>query len=222
MREFTRNNQPHFQSHDTSYSVTLLLFDAVTGPELEALREALATEIERIEQDDRGQKDLRKAIAREENFEALERLLHDQRRQSHLLRAPAAAEAVGAYFRKFDGDLLRLHAYSVMSNHAHALFDLSPQLQDADPPELRDADSLELLWPLDRLIGRLKGGSAHAANAVLGRGGKLWMKGYHDRYVRSEKHFAWVYAYILNNPVKAGLVDRWIDHPGTWAAEELR
>ena len=210
MREFTRNKQPHFQVHDTAYSITLLLFDAVTGPELEALRKALESEIEQIDADDHGEKDYRKALAREANFEALERLLHAQRTQSHLLRAPAVMEAVGSYFRKFDGELLRLHAYSVMSNHAHALFDLSPQSLHVAPPEIE--------WPLDRLIGRLKGGSAHAANAVLGRRGQLWMKGYHDRYVRSEKHFAWVYAYILNNPVKAGLVARWPDHPGTWAA----
>lgn len=210
MREFTRNNQPHFQSHETSYSITLLLFDAVTGPELEALRKALGSEVDDIETDLLGDKELRKARARARHFEALESLLHDRRKQSHLLSTPGAAEAVGAYFRKFDGELLRLHAYSVMSNHAHVLFDLSPQLLTTEPEDIE--------WPLDRLLGRLKGGSAHAANVVLGRGGKLWKKGYHDRYIRSQKHFAWVYAYILNNPVKAGLVSSWRDHVGTWAA----
>lgn len=210
MREFIRNKQPHFQSHNTSYSITLLLFDAVTGPELAALRASLKLELAAIETDSLGEKDFRKARARAYNFEELEQLLHDQRKQSHLLRAPAAMDAIGDYFRKFDGELLRLHAYSVMSNHAHVLFDLSPQLL---APSTDD-----IVWPLDRLIGRLKGGSAHAANRALGRNGTLWMRGYHDRYVRSMLHFEWVLNYILQNPVKASLATEWRNHRGTWAA----
>ncbi len=34
---------------------------------------------------------------------------------------------------------------------------------------------------------------------------RVWMRDYWDRYVRNEKHYSAVVAYIHNNPVKAGL-----------------
>ena len=215
MREFERNEQPHLQARETAYSVTFLLFDAVTGPRLEALRQDLAETIRDIEQDGLDRKALRKAEARSVANRRLEALLASQRRQSHLLADPAAAEAVADYFHKFDGELYRLHAYSVMSNHAHVLFDLSPQL-------LNGGEYDQIDWPVDRLIGRLKGGSAHAANDALGRSGKLWMRGYYDRYIRSALHLDYEYRYILNNPVKAGLVAKHTDHSGTWGRQNSR
>ena len=212
MREYYRNNQPHFQTHDTAYSLTFLVYDAVTGPQLEQLRRQLRDELADIDADELDRKELRRAEARSRNFEQLEALLHQRRTQSYLLADPAAARVVVDYFRTFDGELYTLHACSVMSNHAHALLDLGPQLARTHDPEA-------IAWPLDRLVGRLKGGSAHAANAALGRAGTLWMRGYHDRYVRSPEHFAWATRYILRNPEVAGLVDDWRDHPGTWARE---
>ena len=209
MREFTRNNQPHFQSRETSYSLTFILFDAVTGPELETLRNELNEELRDIEHDLMDRKELRKAEARSRNFKRLEGLLHDKREQSHLLADADAAIAVSEYFKKFNGELYQLDCHSVMSNHAHAMLNLSPQLA------LYDGDKLP--WPLDRLIGRLKGGSAHAANKALGRTGTLWMRGYHDRYIRSADHFTYAHDYIVRNPEKAGLVEDWRKHAGTWS-----
>ena len=209
MRDFTRNKQPHFQTRNTSYSITILLHDALTGPQIAEVRKRLTDDLEGIQRDGQPDPELRLEKARTKNFLYLESLLHAQSAQSHALADATAAETVRDYFRKFDGELYRLHACSVMSNHAHVHFDLSPQFEDGE-------DDVE--WPVDRLVGRLKGGSSFAANAVLGRRGQLWMRGYHDRYVRSQKHFVWVKSYILQNPVKAGLVTDWRDHAGTWSA----
>ena len=210
MRDFRRNRQPHFQARNTSYSVTILLHDALTGPQVERVRRKLADALDAIRADGDGDKALRIEKARTESFLYLENLLHAQASQSHALSDAEVAGAVVDYLRKFDEELYRLHACSVMSNHAHALFDLSPQF---------DESREDIAWPVDRLIGRLKGGSAHAANQLLGRSGTLWMRGYHDRYVRSVKHFVWVKNYILQNPVKAGLVGDWRMHAGTWCPE---
>lgn len=209
MREFERKRQPHLQARDTAYSVTFLLHDAVTGPQLESLRRELDEILRDIDADPLDRKAFRKAEARTRATRQLESLLASQRDQAHALADPAAARVVAEYFQKFDGELLRLFAYSVMSNHAHVLFDLSPQLDDV-------VDSGTIEWPIDRLVGRLKGGSAFAANKALRRNGSLWMKGYYDRYIRSGRHFDAEYWYILMNPVKAGLVVDYGDHAATW------
>jgi len=39
--------------------------------------------------------------------------------------------------------------------------------------------------------------------------------------VRNEREFTRILAYIVNNPVKAGLVDEWRDWPYTYVNPEL-
>ena len=210
MREFYRNNQPHFQQHATAYGVTFMLFDAITAPQLEQLKISLIDEIIDIENDEMNRKEFRKAEARTKNFLALETMLNSKRDQSYLLRNNNAANAVSEYFHSLNGKTIDLIAYSVMPNHSHVLFDLSPQLIESDTPEIS----------VDQCIARLKGGSSFAANKILNRNGALWMTGYHDRYMRNETHLAWTYNYYLLNPAKANLVKHWQDHSATWGKFE--
>jgi putative transposase len=44
-------------------------------------------------------------------------------------------------------------------------------------------------------------------------GGRLWQDGYHDRIVRQDEDVAAYVHYILQNPVRAGLVARAEDYP---------
>ena len=45
------------------------------------------------------------------------------------------------------------------------------------------------------------------------RGGRLWQDGYHDRILRDDEATLTVVRYILENPVRAGLVKRFSDYP---------
>ena len=82
-----------------------------------------------------------------------------------------------------------LNAYVVMPNHVHVLLD----------PKL----------PLRRITGAIKGVSARAGNAALGRTGRpFWQDESFDRWIRDGAEFERVRAYIEGNPVKAGLVAR--------------
>ncbi len=47
-----------------------------------------------------------------------------------------------------------------------------------------------------------KGGSAKVINDLMGRRGPVWASDYYDKEVRDEKHFAVVYRYIKDNPMK--------------------
>jgi putative DNA methylase len=61
--------------------------------------------------------------------------------------------------------------------------------------------------PLANIIHSWKSYTAHEANKLLGRKGAFWMPDYFDRYIRDKEHFIATVEYILQNPVKAGLVD---------------
>jgi len=60
-----------------------------------------------------------------------------------------------------------------------------------------------------RLLESLKGATAREANRVLGRTGeRFWQAESYDHWVRDDREFERIVAYIENNPVKAGLVSR--------------
>jgi hypothetical protein len=76
-----------------------------------------------------------------------------------------------------------------MSNHVHLL--LLPKIAPS------------------RLLQSLKGVTAREANPILGRTGELfWHAESYDHWVRDDEEWKRIAAYIEDNPVKAGLVQR--------------
>jgi len=69
---------------------------------------------------------------------------------------------------------------------------------------------------LDQIMKRIKGPTAVYCNRKLGLSGKFWERESYDMYIRNEKMFNNVLLYILNNPVKAGIVNNWKDYPGNY------
>lgn len=82
----------------------------------------------------------------------------------------------------------------VMPDHMHCLV------------ELRDKSMAQLMC-------RIKSRSSLAVNQALGRRGRLWQKGYHDRAVRREQDVKDLARYVVANPIRAGLVTRVHDYP---------
>ena len=69
----------------------------------------------------------------------------------------------------------------------------------------------------------LKGGSAFSANKVLDRRGyPFWQDESYDRCIRNEKELKNTINYILQNPVKAGLVQGWEDWPFTFLSPKYK
>jgi len=71
-----------------------------------------------------------------------------------------------------------------------------------------------------RWLGPLKGFTAYQANQLLGlRGRPFWQDESYDHLVRSDAEFQRIQAYIVCNPVRAGLV---VDAPAVSVVECLR
>lgn len=86
-----------------------------------------------------------------------------------------------------------LGAYAVMANHVHVL--LLPKIAPS------------------RLLQSLKGSTARQANLILGRTGQTFRQAEsYDHWVREADEWQRIVAYIEENPVKAGLVQRSSDY----------
>ena len=117
------------------------------------------------------------------------------------LTQPAIAGVVAQSLHYFDGKNYTLLAYCLMPNHAH----LVVLLPDDAPPLLKT-------------LQRLKSYTATQANKLLGRTGAFWQAESYDHVVRNGE-LERILAYVVENPVKAGLVEDWQQWPHTYLAE---
>jgi len=65
----------------------------------------------------------------------------------------------------------------------------------------------------------IKGASAHQINHALARKGKVWQTESFDRVLRRSEKLDEKIAYILENPVRKGLVSKWTEYPWLWYRE---
>jgi putative transposase len=119
---------------------------------------------------------------------------------SCVLQQTECAEIVQNALLQFDKERYRLIAWCVMPNHVHVLFQTFAG------------------HPLGKVIHSWKTFATREINQVLQREGPLWQEDYFDTFMRDDEH-QWIEkAYIEDNPVKAGLVQRAIDWPWSSAA----
>ena len=97
-----------------------------------------------------------------------------------------------------------LIAYCIMSNHCHLLIENIVQ-------ETAHHSGKSAKYPVTDTLRLLKGSTARDCNQILERSGKFWHDESYDHYVRTKDELERTILYILQNPVKAGLVKEWKD-----------
>ena len=91
-----------------------------------------------------------------------------------------------------------------MANHVHVVF--APLA--IQPSGEAQTNSLRYNT-LASIMQSLKGYTARKANRLLGRSGAFWHHESYDRSARNISEWQRVVTYVLNNPVKAGLIKDW-------------
>ena len=66
---------------------------------------------------------------------------------------------------------------------------------------------------LSQLMQSMKGYTSRQINMLLHLKGSFWQSTYHEHAVRKDEDLNEVVLYILNNPVRAGLVADFHDYP---------
>jgi len=118
------------------------------------------------------------------------------------LRRDDVAEIAAEAIRYRDGKKYDLLAYCIMPNHVHMVVDVE---RFAESLVRRDSVSPYILT---EIIGSLRKYTAARANRVLCRSGSFWQHESYDRVIRDGDELERTLAYVLQNPVKAGLCQR--------------
>ena len=147
------------------------------------------------------------AKARYRYFRNFDRRLDRAASSDTAIADPVIAKILTDKLHELDGDLYELIAYCIMPNHVHLLISLANQVVDEEQYYLSDEELSLAYRPLHEVMRRIKGASARLINLQLGRTGTaFWQKDSYDHFVRNAKSLENIWWYILNNPVKAGLV----------------
>jgi REP element-mobilizing transposase RayT len=103
-----------------------------------------------------------------------------------------------------NGTQFDLRVAVVMPDHVHMIF--TPLINEK---------ALQI-YSLAEIMDAVKGASAHKVNKMLRRRGRLWQAESFDHVLRSSESLDAKIAYVLDNPVRLGLVRERTDYPWLW------
>jgi len=104
-----------------------------------------------------------------------------------------------------NGTKFDLRVAVVMPDHVHIIF-----------TPLVDRDAMEVC-SLAKIMDGIKGASAHRINKGLGRKGRVWQAESFDHVVRCSEGLDAKIQYVLENPVRRGLVAEWSEYRWMWS-----
>ena len=217
MKTFYRQRLPHIQPIGATFFVTFRLFGSIPYTKIRELKDdyhlklSEAKTIKDIKVKNSLLFNLRKKYLYQTDL-----LLHNIKNGPMHLSDNEILDKTKEVLHRFDEEFYDLLCYSIMSNHVHILIDTSIQLNENEYLEVSEDN----FTPLDQIMKRIKGPTARFANTYLKRSGQFWERESYDIYIRNEKMLNNVISYILENPVKAKMVNTWGDYPGNFLKVE--
>lgn len=198
-----RRRLPHWHPPNAVYFITFRLAGSLPPEALGKLKQERLAEEQGLARQLQGEAlALEKYTLLKKMFARYDNLLA-QSDSPCWLTNPQVAEIVCREIQALEPEAYRLIAYCVMPNHVHLLIDL---LDIPQPAPLKEGQHYSALSHAMKL---LKGRTGHACRKLLGGNGAFWQHESYDHVVRNQREFENIINYILNNPVKAGLVNDW-------------
>jgi REP element-mobilizing transposase RayT len=208
--QYYRRNLPHFHPEGYPLFITFRLANSIPDEILSKLKQEREYELKKLSTNssvERYRVEI-KHFYRYDNW--LDRCANGHR----WLEQTEVARIVSEKIHSLSGEHYRLLCDCIMPNHVHLL--IMPLAMDYLRHHGKTAK-----YPITDTLRLLKGSTARFCNEALKRNGAFWQHESYDHYVRDEDELERVVLYILNNPVKAGLVDDWKDWPFTYVNPEL-
>ncbi|MGQ9834322.1 MAG: transposase [Candidatus Villigracilaceae bacterium] len=213
-REFFYRRLPHWHPQNATFFVTFRLDGSLPKLVIVQLQEEYEQEKRLLQATPLEQRNIMQYNAYNKAFARYDRAL-DQSDGPRWLADPQIAQIVQREIHALHPQNYCLLAYCIMPNHVHLLLSLEGILR---PAKRKDGTQYSTL---SQALWLLKGRTGHLCQKILGQHGRFWSRESYDHVVRNEREFIRILEYIVNNPVKAGLVSDWQDWPYTYVSPDL-
>ncbi|MFN8402021.1 MAG: transposase [Anaerolineales bacterium] len=208
-KNYYRRNLPHIQPEGATLFITFRLANSLPKEVIEKLRmekEEVEKKIAQMSDNEEREKQL--YLAHRRFFgkwdDALDTLAHGEKYLSN----PQIADLVAESLLYRDGKVYDLETFSIMPNHGHLV--CAP---------LKDPTGT--YYSLAKIMHSLKRYTAYEANQMLRRSGAFWQHENYDHVVRDAAELERIINYVINNPVKAGLVTDWKSWKWTYCKYDM-
>ncbi len=210
MKESYKRKLPHIQYPGDTFFITFRLNNSIPQHNLQELKYDYNLDFESLSNIKDGKVRNKKLFERRKTYLLeIDDVLDKIKTGPHYLSDHDIAKIVTDAIHRLNEIYFHLIAYTIMSNHVHILIDTSIQLEHL---EYKNERIEKEYINLDQIMKLIKGRSARYANLKLGRSGKFWEKENYDIFMRNAPMMKNVIKYILNNPVKVGLVNNARDY----------
>ncbi len=204
MKEFYRRHLPHWQPRDAVYFVTFRLKNSLPIEVIKSLKEERERTKAVLEEFPASEREMQNYLEERRYFGKWDSYLDKAEFGPRWLAQPEIANIVKEAMHYRDGKVFDLHAFCIMSNHVHVIF------------EIIEADCQSAQPDLSKVMQSLKRHTARQANLILGRQGAFWQDESYDHVIRNNEEYIRIVNYVLENPVKAGLVAQWDEWQWTY------
>ncbi|MEO8209975.1 MAG: transposase [bacterium] len=189
---FYRRNLPHFHYEYSYYFITFRLYNSLQKEVVEKLKKdynynknlILKCSNEKIRS--KNLYELQKRY-----FGIFDKHLDENKECINYLSDPRISKIVSESIHFRDGNDYDLTCFCIMPNHVHMLVYVK-----------------RFVKPFYKTMQSLKRHTARKSNEIINRTGTFWHEESYDHIVRDRQEFYNIINYILNNPVKAGLVEK--------------
>ncbi len=185
---------PHWKMDSGTYAVTFRQSDSLPAEALNRYRDArdiLLKKIEALRTLDSSRSHSAELSSLRDQLNRLQDTIIDpalnKGHGSCLFSMEENAQLVAEALRHFDNKRYNLLAWCVMPNHVHAVLKLAPGEQ------------------LEKILHSWKSFTSHELNNQIGASGSVWQKESYDHLIRDGDDLRNQIAYVVDNPIKAGL-----------------
>ena len=201
---FYRRHLPHIQPPGATLFITFRLAGSIPTEVLQRLLEERERVDQLLESIPDPQERRRRAYEEQRRlFGKWDRALDTAQSGPFWLRDERIANKVADSLHHLNGQKYDLDAFCIMPNHVHLVC----------KPLAKDDGSYH---PMSAIMHSLKSYTANLVNQLLDRKGGFWQHESYDHVVCDEAEWRRIVNYVLNNPLKAGLVSRREDWKWTY------
>jgi len=198
MKFFELNQMPITDSLKADFFVTLSLKDVIEEKKLQLLEEQFLLKSAECKNNQSALNRLRKTY-----FLKYDQLLN-QAENCNILHQKGIADKIKDVLIEYNGSLYHLLAFSIMPNHIHLLF------------KLKSAEENQIESHLEGVINLLKEQLNQNLQQFVELDDNLWTEFNCEYQLIQEQEIINLTSYLLEDPVKVGLVNYWKDYPYTF------